>query len=153
MFLTVHASAGLLIGSQTTNPWLAFVLGWLSHWLLDFIPHGDEELGHKHADETKQTWHLFWITALDCLCVVILFYGLTNSGWLVVSDSAITGMIGAIAPDFLWGLQRILKIRLVPYLQKIHSGFHQLLKIFVPLPVGFVIQLIALSTFIYLTKL
>ena len=44
MFLTSHATAAVLIAEQIHSPTLAFALGWLSHYLLDAIPHGDDEL-------------------------------------------------------------------------------------------------------------
>ena len=42
MFLTVHAATGILIGKYTGNIYLAFIAGFLSHLILDIIPHGDQ---------------------------------------------------------------------------------------------------------------
>ena len=47
MYLTAHSSAGVLIAAKVVNPWLAFVLGFLSHYVLDMIPHGEENIFDK----------------------------------------------------------------------------------------------------------
>ena len=44
MYLTVHGASGLFIGSQVGNPWLAFVLGVVSHFILDMIPHESKSI-------------------------------------------------------------------------------------------------------------
>ena len=41
MFITVHAAAATALSRYATIPLLAFVLGLLSHFILDMIPHGD----------------------------------------------------------------------------------------------------------------
>ena len=67
MFLSVHTSFTLLLGSRwwKINFWLAFIVGVLSHFVLDFIPHGDESL--------VLTW---LILAVDVLfaCLLIFWY-------------------------------------------------------------------------------
>ena len=47
MFLAGHASVGIAITAAlgVTNPAAAFALGWASHYLADFFPHGDEFRG------------------------------------------------------------------------------------------------------------
>ncbi|MFA5050645.1 MAG: hypothetical protein WC499_00825 [Patescibacteria group bacterium] len=42
MTLTVHTAVGIFIGKYASNPFLAFLFGFLSHFLLDAIPHVDE---------------------------------------------------------------------------------------------------------------
>ena len=44
MFLTTHAAAGIAISHYVHNPWAVFALSFASHFVLDFIPHGDENL-------------------------------------------------------------------------------------------------------------
>ena len=44
MFLTVHATAAVLITQKISNPLLAFIIGFISHYILDAIPHGDDKI-------------------------------------------------------------------------------------------------------------
>jgi hypothetical protein len=48
---TVHVFAGLAIGKQITNPLLAFIIGIISHVILDAVPHWDG--GSKQAVSDK----------------------------------------------------------------------------------------------------
>ncbi|MFA6145819.1 MAG: hypothetical protein WC697_00605 [Patescibacteria group bacterium] len=41
MTLTAHTAAGIFIGKYASNPFLAFLFGFLSHFLFDAIPHID----------------------------------------------------------------------------------------------------------------
>ena len=41
MFLSVHTITGALIGERIADPFWAFGLALLSHFVLDMIPHGD----------------------------------------------------------------------------------------------------------------
>jgi hypothetical protein len=44
MTLTTHATLGAVIGRATGNPVLAFIFGFISHFLIDMVPHGDTGL-------------------------------------------------------------------------------------------------------------
>ena len=41
MIITPHMLVGAAIGARVRNIWLVFILAWLSHYLLDFLPHWD----------------------------------------------------------------------------------------------------------------
>lgn len=151
MFLTVHAASGLFIGSQVSSPWLAFILGFIFHWLLDFIPHGDERLiDRSKISETGLKRKLFYSAVIDTLGIIILFYWLTNSGLVVLTPSMLWGMLGAVAPDYLWGLHKITHIRILKPLHKIHNYFHLKIQRQLPLRIGSIIQLATLVLFILL---
>jgi len=45
MLLITHIALGLLLGSATHTFKIAFLLGFLSHFILDAIPHWDPKLG------------------------------------------------------------------------------------------------------------
>ncbi|MBU1130845.1 hypothetical protein KJ840_01815 [Patescibacteria group bacterium] len=125
MFLTVHAASGIFIGSQVSAPWLAFILGFVSHWLLDFIPHGDEKvIDRSKFSESRLKKMLFYVAAADTLGIIILFYFLISTETIVLTSGILWGMLGAVAPDYLWGLHKITRIRVLKPLHKIHNWFH-----------------------------
>ena len=59
MFLTAHTSVALLISTKIINPFLGFILGFISHFLVDIIPHGDESIGIKSSKLAKKERFIF----------------------------------------------------------------------------------------------
>ncbi|MFA4873613.1 MAG: hypothetical protein WC659_06850 [Patescibacteria group bacterium] len=108
MYLTVHATIGILIGEHIANPIAAFTLGAVSHFLTDMIPHGDyvrmtDQYGNKIADTT------FTMKIIACIDAALM----TGMLWILVSPLLFTlsiacAVIGSIAPDFIWGLHETL---------------------------------------------
>ena len=140
MFLTSHATAAVLIAEQIHSPTLAFALGWLSHYLLDMIPHGDDEL----LDHLPRQTYLVAFTKLAAVDFLIMLGWL----WLLLGRNAIaltpaTGaaVIGSILPDVLNGVYLITKNRFIKWNHRLNLRAHSVL-IKKPLPMvqGFFIQ-------------
>ena len=153
MYQIVHGAAGLLIGSQTGNPWLAFILGVLSHIVLDAIPHDVIEL-KKWRDRGNYTKKLALEASVDMLFFVLLLYILWQNNVLNINLSIIAGIIGAVGPDYVWGVRLVFKIEggwLQKYKElheKVHSCFYK--NIHLPLKYALIIQLSFLIIILYL---
>lgn len=85
MLLTGHAASATVIARLVPNPFLAFLLGIISHIILDIIPHGDTELfpgshdmGKKMSPENAQKSRKMFLSVglLDTSMVLFLFSGL-----------------------------------------------------------------------------
>ena len=50
MTLTTHAAAGIVVAYWTGDPMLGFFAAILSHFILDMIPHGDEFIYWRLAE-------------------------------------------------------------------------------------------------------
>ena len=74
MFLTSHAAAALWITTKTTDPLLAFTLGFISHFALDIIPHGDETLGDHIHDKRKKYFYLAKIALVDVIVATAMIW-------------------------------------------------------------------------------
>ena len=108
MFLTVHAPAGALLGVLFGNPFLAFIFGLVSHFILDAIPHGDREVGEWL--EKKKYKKYFAVVAADFfllgLELAVLYWWfnhekITSPFPLLEKERVmLVGIIGAILPDF-----------------------------------------------------
>lgn len=114
-----HTSTGVLIGigaiqflpekiSTPTQIFIVFLLGVISHYITDFIPHG-----HYAIDPEKLTKKSLALFTLDTLGVAMFFllialykYGLTSSFWLIAF--AITG---AQLPDVWQGINKLTRIK------------------------------------------
>ena len=152
MFLTVHSAAGLLIAEQTNNIWLAFSLGFLSHFLLDMIPHGDNTLvKEKFKFSDNEIRLLKRLTGTDVLIMGVMLLSLYLTGHLPDIWLAAWAVAGTILPDFLQGIYVLTKTKLLEKYFSIHWNLHYALKgLTVPLKTGLIIQLIFLTTFLTL---
>lgn len=106
MFLVVHTAAGAIIGQLSPNIFWAFVIGFLSHFLLDAIPHGDTRyLGKIKAN--NEVGKFLTIASIDAILSLFLFAGLYGSGLLTKPLLVFAGVAGAILPDFLVGIAEL----------------------------------------------
>ncbi|MFH2063392.1 MAG: hypothetical protein ABIJ46_04570 [bacterium] len=108
MFLAVHATAGALLGSVSANPAISFSAGFLSHFLLDMIPHGDQYLYEQYKRGDKKRRAIVQVS-VDVLATGLLVLTLLSSVSFRFEAGAIAGMIGGLLPDLLVGVFELLK--------------------------------------------
>jgi hypothetical protein len=123
MFLTVHAPLGIIIGQHVNDPFLAFVIGFISHYILDIIPHGDTDVPQKY----KNTIYIVLAGLIDSACLILLsvFLLLHNVGLL--TPSIILGTFGAILPDLFQLFYYKYRGKNSAKIQGIHNFFHDLI--------------------------
>lgn len=145
MFLTTHAAAGILLSRHIDGSWAVFGLSFLSHFIMDFIPHGDSELYRdgEWKEQRRYRWALF-VNTVDVVCLI----GLILWSFAFVPDIdqrlLFLGILGAIIPDFLshlfpviherfswlWFIRwvyRLSKPTGVRYLVRFQDWFHHLI--------------------------
>lgn len=148
MFLVGHTAAGALVGEQVaTNPLMIFILAFASHFLLDFIPHGDRHhvvdyyKGKKKL--LKQIYATLVIDSAASILYIVLIMTKTNvNRWAIA-----WGIFGSVLPDLLVGLAELLKNTYLAAFKKFHFIIHNALihKIRVkPLP-GTLLQIIVIA--------
>lgn len=108
MFLSNHAAVGALLALQTNNPVSAFALGYVSHYLVDMIPHGDERVGPwiKKKNEARRA---ALVVSIDLTVMAAFFMSLS---WRVDFSHpyvVAAGVLGAILPDFISGFYDFLR--------------------------------------------
>jgi hypothetical protein len=131
MLLTVHAATGALIGQQINNPILAFALGFVSHFILDMIPHGDQDwIDEYKSDQKAKVRKIISIVALDAIVLVILlvsrYFYYENS--ITSSLSITSGILGSLLPDFLVVCHE-LSDKLFKNFYRFHFIIHDLIKV------------------------
>lgn len=113
MFLTTHAAAGVLISHYVTNPYAVFGLSFASHFVLDFIPHGDESLYHDHEWKIlKKFKRPILVNLVDLIGLVGIIIWAINQVGDTTGRLMMIGIIGSILPDFLSYLFPIIHERL-----------------------------------------
>jgi hypothetical protein len=98
---TNHAATGALIAMAVKQPWLAIPFAFLSHFILDAIPH----FGIHEDDVIKRNGHWLFrtVVAADVLLAVTLFIALPIAGRHTVAWGLILAcMTSAFLPDATW---------------------------------------------------
>lgn len=143
MILTPHAVAGAAITTVfKLNPFTAFFAGFLSHFLLDAIPHWDYRLKSLQRDDTQPLNNDFVLVSKSyidfaklgfdallglSLSLVFFHFGAGVSFWAIVF-----GVIGAILPDPLQVVYMKWRREPLISLQKTHLLFHTSRRIYNP---------------------
>jgi hypothetical protein len=146
MLLSIHAAAGALIGQQTNNPLLAFVLAFVSHFVLDAIPHGDQDWieDYKGNDQSRAKRIIFLVT-LDGFILLTLLISQFFYKSLTPTLSIASGILGGILPDFLVGCHE-LSDKLFKNFYQLHFKMHDLIKIKQPsITQGIIFQAVILG--------
>lgn len=138
MILVTHGIVGGAIGRfLPTHPILSFGLGFLSHFVIDAIPHWHYPLAAFETDANdpmnanlpfaRRALRDFFVIGLDCLAGVLLALYFLKGNFAVDSAfiSIVAGALGGIVPDALqfayWKLRREPLISLQKFHLYIHS--------------------------------
>lgn len=122
MFLSVHASVGALAGNAVGSPIAAFALGFVSHFFIDMIPHGDAHMyeGYKSG---KRKMHAILYATSDAIATIVLIsmFFIREDFFHPVNVSL--GIIGGLLPDLIVGIYEIVKPKQRWWYRKLES-FH-----------------------------
>ncbi len=167
MFLSTHALAGIIISQHVHNVPEAFGLGVLSHYVLDMIPHGDENLGAWVKEKLVRRLPITFLTDMGFLALFIATVRIKNE-W-PQPHLALAAIIGAMLPDLIWSgydLYRMFIIKHFPtarhYIQQVtrletffehherlHKWFHTRINKRVTFKVGLAMQAVLAGALLY----
>lgn len=100
MTATNHALAGAVVALVVKEPVLALPLAFLSHFLVDYIPH----FSFPDKQLFKRNFNTLLIgDALMCVALVVISYFVFPDVWLLVSAC----MFLATSPDLMWAYYRL----------------------------------------------
>jgi len=126
MVISPHAVVGALsAGVLVSNPLLALIVGIISHYLLDSIPHGEYHMslfaGGKVTakDLTQDALKVVIDLTLACL-LLILIWSTGYFSLLVI----LAGAFGGLLPDGIQILGKILPNPILTKLNAMHGFFH-----------------------------
>ncbi|NQU83905.1 MAG: hypothetical protein HQ536_04300 [Parcubacteria group bacterium] len=154
MFLSVHTCAGAVIGRFSPNPVVAFLLGIISHFILDMIPHGDLKIYEDYVNR-KIMRRALAIALLDGIFAIytamFILVGYNRFGNEI---NIAAGMAGAMLPDILEVFYELTKTRFLKWSRIVHLKVHRLIakKKEVAYFVGIVYQLVLLSCLLVYTQ-
>jgi hypothetical protein len=145
---------GVLIGQNVPTPGLAFSLGVASHFMLDLIPHGDSQLYKNYKDGYAVRRSMAY-AAIDSVVAIIVFIYLLENASYASRATMVSGVVGAIIPDFLVALGEGVRIRALQWFQRLHIRIHDAIANRIgniPLGAGVPMQLILLFIMLFLAK-
>lgn len=165
MFITVHAAAGALIGTEISNPYAAFGAGVVLHFIMDVIPHGDRELGkkffgllNKKLSEEEKLKSLAAYAMMDYIILIFFLIYAFKTFYFTKQDGVTWAIVGSILPDLLVASYMLTKSRWLKWFFNFHNWMHHLIihrmKHDVPLQIGIAYQIILFAIlFIALTQI
>lgn len=123
MFLATHAVAGAIIGRAAPDPVTAFLGGFLSHFLMDMVPHGDAHLYESYQNNQKVKTALAYVT-LDAVLTVYLILGIREAHQFDDGMNVSAGIVGGLLPDLLIGFYNLFKPKWLDWFHDLHFFFH-----------------------------
>lgn len=123
MTYSTHVTLGAAIGFMVGNPLLGFVLGVISHLLVDMIPHGDVKIVENYRNKKKRK-PLYAYMTIDAIIAVYIVLGVSQLPLPTSSLAFIAAVVGATLPDLLVGAYEIKKTPLLKWCHDIHFFFH-----------------------------
>jgi len=151
MYITVHSAIGASAAQFVSEPWIAFIVGFLLHFIFDMIPHGDEGIKKWKLFKSHKS-RIIAAGSLDLLGVMIMTVFWINHSEMSQIPTMLAAIAGSIAPDALWGLYELTGSPLLRWYYNFHKKLHHVLtKKELNLKYGFLFQgliLLAMTLFI-----
>ena len=124
MLLTAHAAVGAAIGASTENLPLIIILAFLSHFVLDILPHSDWGMWHDYEKDFKLKLKDYILVFCDILMVLIMSLYLWNN---LGNNYIMIGIFAAILVDLVDNVPYIKDIlRKLPLFSQIHRVHRKL---------------------------
>lgn len=146
MFLSVHTAVGILIGKQIPNPFISFLAGFLSHFVVDVVPHGDDELNIWLENGNRRT-KIRNIVGLDIALSASLLSAAVSKADNRAIPSILAATFGSIVPDLVWWPWKIFEIsknRTIYKFVKFHHYCQKRIRNDIPFKYGFAFQVLTL---------
>ena len=124
MTLTTHATLGAVIGHAVGNPAIAFVGGFISHFLIDMIPHGDTGIADNYRVHKRRRKQAVAYVMVDAVIAIIFVLLLANTRDIESMRAYSWGIVGGVLPDLLVGIYEVTKTRLLRWFNTFHFFFH-----------------------------
>lgn len=99
MFMIIHALLGIIIASNFHSKILILILGILSHYLLDMIPHWDGDFDREDFKKTGIPKVVKTTVVLHTINYLFIFWLIYSLAEVPHGGLLILGVVAAILPD------------------------------------------------------
>lgn len=126
MFLTVHAAAGLVLGKYLDNSILAFLAGFISHLILDIIPHDALEWKKWRANTNFKFF--FTVIFLELPLMIIIAVLLFSQQKLILNWPTFWAVVGSVLLDFLFGFDYLCpRCKIFSFFNYLNNRTHEII--------------------------
>ena len=126
MLLVTHATAGAVIGQFTGNPVLAFIFGFVIHFLMDMIPHGDVGISDNFRIYKRRRKQAVTYAVVDGAATVLFVLFLFNTRDILSLQNFTWGIAGSVLPDLMVGLYDLTKLKFLKWFSWLHFFCHDI---------------------------
>ena len=126
MTLAVHTAAALVIAQHSHSHLQAFLLGFLSHIILDMIPHGDYHLS-RWFNKGQKMRKIIFLAEADILISTIIAAAFFYS-YVANPSIFVWALVGSWLPDIPHFFFHLSRERFMVRLNRWHSNIHFLEK-------------------------
>lgn len=141
MFLTVHAATGVLIAQHSKNGLIAFLLALISHYFLDFIPHGDKIF--SKSKDPKYSRIFYRLLTFDTVFLGIFLVFIFLHPQIYKSREIVSwGIIGSILPDLSYPIGIVNKAKIIKAISKSNEFVHNIIKGDLSIKNGLILQMV-----------
>lgn len=126
MTVSTHMAVGASIGLIIQNPILGFSLGFISHILLDIIPHGDSKMAERlkvHGQKVVP----YTYGVLDYISSYYILLAFLNIATINNMFAFTAAIAGSLLPDLLVVVHEASRGRLFKKFNDFHFLFHDML--------------------------
>lgn len=120
MYATTHVLASVVISQHVPNLWWAFFVALISHYILDFIPHGDRPV-ERWVRRGPHLARSLTVLITDMALLTVVFATIYKQTQLPSVAMLIAAVVGGMLPDVLW---------IIYDLYKRHLKRHRIFNIF-----------------------
>ena len=124
MFITPHTSVAIWISTRIGDPLWAFFFGVISHFILDIIPHGDDNIADHKKDKKEKLLYLMRIAFADVFLASLLLYFFISNGPAVDYWVLFGAVLGAWLPDMAWITIEMFRLHTLYWYVVLHSKLH-----------------------------
>jgi len=140
MYLTVHSASALVIAKFIPHPLVALLVGLVSHFVLDAIPHGDEHLAPSHFTRQRVIKRMLGATLLDGIIMIFLLLIYVATTPLNSYYTLGAAVIGSLLPDLIQAIYLIFSPRWLKWFNNFHEAIHNFSKHQLPWVQGMLVQ-------------
>jgi len=150
MIIAVHTAIGVIIAQKTKTALIAFIVGVILHFVLDFIPHGDRKILQWFSRKINRDLILS-LNVLDAFITIVYLLYIFTYGSIQSTGILFWAIMGSILPDFIHIYAELFKVKILKPYSKFHDFIHDYIPSKMTMKEGLMLQFVIIILLVYIT--